>query len=87
MGKGQELNETTHPHLKLDKTMTAIPIVQPGDQVYCMCSFMVPGLIEMLTRTYSPGHCDVVHAVELQHKGKGDSSVMYIPAVPLTEHK
>ncbi|KAF9074171.1 hypothetical protein BDP27DRAFT_1214828 [Rhodocollybia butyracea] len=66
MGKGQELNENTHPHLKLNKTMTAIPIVQPGDQVYW--------------------HCDVVHAVESQHKGKGDSSVMYIPAVPLTEH-
>jgi hypothetical protein len=26
--------------------------------------------------------CDVVHAVEKEHTGKGDSSVMYIPAVP-----
>jgi len=25
---------------------------------------------------------DVVHAVEKEHNGKGDSSVMYIPAVP-----
>ncbi|KAH9915817.1 uncharacterized protein B0H18DRAFT_1215311 [Fomitopsis serialis] len=30
-------------------------------------------------------HCDVVHAVESEHRGAGDSSVLYIPAVPLTE--
>ncbi|KAF8813418.1 DUF1479-domain-containing protein [Phlegmacium glaucopus] len=29
-------------------------------------------------------HCDVVHAVEREHTGSGDSAVMYIPAVPLT---
>ncbi|KAI0775032.1 DUF1479-domain-containing protein [Trametes elegans] len=29
-------------------------------------------------------HCDVVHAVERTHNGKGDSAVMYIPAVPYT---
>ncbi|KAF4613742.1 hypothetical protein D9613_008102 [Agrocybe pediades] len=29
-------------------------------------------------------HCDVVHAVEPDHIGEGDSAVMYIPAVPLT---
>ncbi|KAF9532701.1 DUF1479-domain-containing protein [Crepidotus variabilis] len=29
-------------------------------------------------------HCDVVHAVESEHTGTGDSAVMYIPAVPLT---
>lgn len=27
---------------------------------------------------------DVVHSVETKHEGAGDSSVMYIPAVPLT---
>lgn len=39
--------------------------------------------------TVSPGdmvlwHCDLVHAVESVHAGQGDSSVMYIPAIPLT---
>jgi len=29
-------------------------------------------------------HCDVIHSVELEHHGKSDSSVMYIPAVPTT---
>jgi len=29
-------------------------------------------------------HCDVVHAVEAEHRGNSDSSVFYIPAVPLT---
>ncbi|KAF7365655.1 hypothetical protein MVEN_00439100 [Mycena venus] len=30
------------------------------------------------------GHCDMIHAVEGHHGGKEDSSVLYIPAVPLT---
>ncbi|KAH8813317.1 hypothetical protein F5884DRAFT_333320 [Xylogone sp. PMI_703] len=30
-------------------------------------------------------HCDTIHAVDKDHKGNGDSSVMYIPACPLTE--
>lgn len=29
-------------------------------------------------------HCDMVHAVEVEHTGKEDSCVMYIPSVPLT---
>jgi len=29
-------------------------------------------------------HCDVIHSVETEHQGLGDSSVMYIPAAPLT---
>ncbi|KAF9479392.1 DUF1479-domain-containing protein [Pholiota conissans] len=64
--KTQELNEKTHPHLQLARTMVSVPKVEPGDQVYW--------------------HCDVVHAVESHHKGAGDSSVLYIPAVPLTVH-
>jgi len=67
IGKTQELNSKTHPHLRLDKTVVSIPKVEPGDQVYW--------------------HCDTVHAVEAQHRGKGHSSVLYIPAVPLTVDK
>jgi len=29
-------------------------------------------------------HSDVVHSVEKEHTGSGDSAVMYIPAFPLT---
>ncbi|KAF8657408.1 hypothetical protein AX16_002205 [Volvariella volvacea WC 439] len=29
-------------------------------------------------------YCDVIHGVEMEHTGPGDSAVMYIPAVPLT---
>ncbi|GJN94325.1 hypothetical protein Rhopal_007399-T1 [Rhodotorula paludigena] len=63
-GKAQELSDQTHPHLRLSETMTSVPRVQPGSQVYW--------------------HCDVVHSVEAQHRGLGDSSVLYIPAAPLT---
>ncbi|KAI5481415.1 hypothetical protein MNV49_004171 [Pseudohyphozyma bogoriensis] len=66
LGHSIELNEQSHPHLHLDKTMVSIPRVEPGDMVLW--------------------HTDVVHAVENEHKGKGDSSVMYIPAIPLTKN-
>lgn len=35
--KGQELNDETHPHLQLDRTMISVPKVSPGDQVYWHC--------------------------------------------------
>ena len=35
----------------------------------------------------TPGHCDLIHAVEPEHTGAGDSSVLYIPVVPLTLKK
>ena len=43
----------------------------------------------MISRDYASltGHCDLVHAVEANHRGDLDSSVFYIPAVPLTLHK
>lgn len=91
LGNTQELNERTHPHLDLAKTVVSVPRVDPGDQVFCTyhraSSSLVgegPGLIVIDTYT---GHCDVIHAVENQHRGTSDSSVMYIPAVPLTVDK
>ncbi|GAA5821091.1 hypothetical protein JCM11251_001957 [Rhodosporidiobolus azoricus] len=36
-GKGQELNDVTHPHLRLKDTMTSVPKVVPGSQVYWHC--------------------------------------------------
>jgi hypothetical protein len=67
LGRNIELSDETHPHLKLEETMTSIPSVDAGD-----CAFW---------------HCDVVHAVEKRHMGAAgkDSSVMYIPAIPLTK--
>lgn len=67
LGRNIELDNETHPHLRLNETMTSIPRVEAGD-----CAFW---------------HCDVVHAVESQHRGEAgkDSSVMYIPAIPLTK--
>ncbi|KAF9517190.1 hypothetical protein BS47DRAFT_1326539 [Hydnum rufescens UP504] len=64
--RGQELSLETHPHICFMDTVTSIPRVEPGDQVYW--------------------HCDVIHAVERVNHGTGDASVMYIPAVPLTEN-
>lgn len=35
LGNTQELNERTHPHLDLAKTVVSVPRVDPGDQVFC----------------------------------------------------
>lgn len=34
---------------------------------------------------YVAWHCDTIHSVDKEHKGKGDSSVMYIPVTPLCQ--
>lgn len=33
---------------------------------------------------YVAWHCDLIHAVDKEHRGKGDSSVLYIPACAMT---
>jgi hypothetical protein len=86
LGTGLELNDTTHPHLRLNQTMVSMPRVEPGDQVYCAFNFCGILMRWVVTSTFS-GHCDMIHAVEGYHGGKEDSSVMYIPAVPLTLKK
>lgn len=84
----QVLTEKTHPHLRLDKMVTSIPKVEPGDQVYCTFIFYRRRITLGFNGTSLwLGHCDVVHAVEAQHNGTGDSSVLYIPAVPFTVPK
>ncbi|UPX13373.1 uncharacterized protein EKO05_0003882 [Ascochyta rabiei] len=35
---------------------------------------------------YVAWHCDTIHAVDKTHAGKSDSSVLYIPACPMTEN-
>ncbi|OJJ98613.1 hypothetical protein ASPACDRAFT_121159 [Aspergillus aculeatus ATCC 16872] len=34
---------------------------------------------------YVAWHCDTIHSVDKVHQGRGDSSVLYIPACPVTE--
>ncbi|EXJ80326.1 hypothetical protein A1O1_08470 [Capronia coronata CBS 617.96] len=34
---------------------------------------------------YVAWHCDTIHAVDKEHRGKGDSSVLYIPACAITQ--
>ena len=40
-----------------------------------------------VTNVGTPGHCDLIHAVETEHTGAEDSSVLFIPAAPLTVKK
>lgn len=37
LARGQELNNETHPHLELERSMVSIPRVKPGDQAWWHC--------------------------------------------------
>jgi hypothetical protein len=37
LGRSQEMNDDTHPHLNLTETMVSLPIVNPGDQAWWHC--------------------------------------------------
>ncbi|KAK4543873.1 hypothetical protein LTR36_004647 [Oleoguttula mirabilis] len=72
-GRGQELRSSLHPHLNL-----RMPTVEnPGKSSMVHMPKVNPG-------DYVSWHCDTIHAVDGVHTGKSDSSVLYIPACPLT---
>ena len=82
-GHGQELNALSHPHLKLASSMVHVPRVRPGDYVSWHCDG------KSRTEKTSVGFLALmpaaIHAVDRVHAGSNDSSVMYMPACPLTE--
>ena len=95
-GLSQELNEELHPHLRLSKTMVHVPKIAPGDYVVWHCD----GKISICFYLFSILHFSAgwscqrcleliyniaIHAVDKIHLGSMDSSVLYIPACPLTE--
>ena len=81
-GRGQEFSDATHPHLEVNKVITSIPRVEPGDFVFWHCGmFSLIGKWSLRLLIILP---DGIHAVEAKHGGTGDSSVMYIGAAPLT---
>lgn len=60
-----------HPHLRLEQTMTSVPKVNPGDMVFwhCVC-FPSSPCRDICQRRPQ----DVVHSVEQDHTGTGDSA-------------
>ncbi|KAK5445273.1 hypothetical protein LTS15_010054 [Exophiala xenobiotica] len=47
------------------------------DATMCSVPTVEPG-------DYVAWHCDSIHSVDKEHRGKGDSSVIYIPVCPMT---
>ena len=70
-GTAQELSPLTHPHL--------FP-PHPSNQTVST----MPSIPRVNPGDYVLWHSDSVHAVESLHAGQADSSVLYIPLVPLT---
>ena len=80
----QELNTALHPHLGLQDTMTHVPQVRPGDYVAWHCDSKL-SILQLKLLGALVIYWIAIHAVDKTHAGKDDSSVMYIPACPLTE--
>lgn len=81
----QELNTGLHPHLELQDTMTHVPQVRPGDYVAWHCDSKSGTWQSRTSGGLVLTFWTAIHAVDKSHAGKDDSSVMYIPACPLTE--
>ncbi|KAI0629478.1 DUF1479-domain-containing protein [Trametes polyzona] len=76
-----DLDDPTFPGSTPGKTQAVTPATHPHlriEQTIVSIPRVEPG-----DQVY--WHTDVIHAVEREHNGPGDSSVLYIPAVPLTE--
>jgi len=73
--RGQELRHHSHPHLNLSMPTPS----NPGASSMVHIPRVNPG-------DYVSWHCDTIHAVDGIHSGETDSSVLYIPACPLTVH-
>lgn len=98
-GYGMEFPKLAlHPHLELDRTMVNVPHVRPGDYVawHCDSKFSSHVLRLLLlprgdvlgsqnTKTQFLFCHLAIHAVDSEHRGTGDSSVLYIPICPATE--
>jgi hypothetical protein len=86
LGNSQELSDELHPHLQLSKTMVHMPQVAPGDYVVWHCDGKTLQKSPLKRRErWMLTSIIGIHAVDKVHQGLNDSSVLYIPACPLTE--
>lgn len=74
-----------HPHLELDQTMVHVPTVRPGDYVAWHCDSKSSS-VRAFTHQLRLQYVLAIHAVDSEHRGQSDSSVLYIPVCPTTEH-
>lgn len=63
--------------------MVHVPKVRPGDYVAWHCDSKSLSIPSCVVRR-NANEVTAIHAVDTSHGGKTDSSVMYIPATPLT---
>ena len=80
--RGPRLSPYTHPHLRLEETMTSVPKVNPGDMVFWHCDVVHSVEREHTGSEDSAGSsCSFPLSMLMLN---GMVVVMYIPAVPLT---
>jgi hypothetical protein len=82
----QEMSPEPFPHLRMKECLVNIPTMNPGDTVWWHCD-----VSHLAPRLHAIGHIknllqkQMCHAVEVEHKGKGISSVVYVAASPTTD--
>ncbi|KAF8247993.1 DUF1479-domain-containing protein, partial [Wilcoxina mikolae CBS 423.85] len=72
------------PHLQ-GANMAACQEFSPTDHpALCLHESMI-SIPKVQPGDFVAWHCDMLHMVDREHSGTGDSSVLYIPATPLTK--
>jgi hypothetical protein len=78
--ESQRLSDSSHPHLRLKECLVHVPELQPGDTVWWHTDVSKPVFL-LKNDTKSQQVC---HAVDPEHVGNDDASVVYIAATPTT---
>lgn len=78
----QRLSRSSHPHLRLEECMVAMPPINPGDTVWWHAD--VSGDATHREGANLTDIAQVCHAVDTRHDGKQNAAVAYIAACPTT---
>ena len=81
---GPRLTPASHPHLLLEKAMTSVPHVSPGDTVFWHCDMVHSVETEHTGSDDSAGKSVAAPSVFVNTECTPYYIVMYIPACPLT---
>ena len=79
----QRLSRSSHPHLRLEECMVAMPPIEPGDTVWWHTDVSNDSA-NARSATDLTNDVQVCHAVDTRHDGTQNAAVAYIAACPTT---
>lgn len=81
--ESQRLSRSSHPHLRLEDCMVAMPPIEPGDTVWWHAD-VSSDKCPSRKAVHCADQVQVCHAVDTRHDGTQNAAVAYIAACPTT---